>query len=107
MSASVHDRAVRGLRWALGVVVLWESCLFLRATILRAYGAGHVGVHGWIFLLLASVEIVAAALFLAPELRAATYYSLSSCLPRRFTFYTENSTTWAGLRCTPQRSWFA
>jgi hypothetical protein len=76
MSASVHDRAVRVLRWVLGVVVLWESCLFLRATILRAYSAGHVGVHGWIFLLLASVEIVAAAMFLAPAARVTGGYLL-------------------------------
>jgi hypothetical protein len=76
MSASVRDRAVRVLRWVLGVVVLWESCLFLRATILRAYSAGHVGVHGWIFLLLASVEIVAAAMFLAPAARVTGGYLL-------------------------------
>ena len=69
MSASLHDRAVRVLRWVLGVVVLWESCLFLRATILRTYHAGHMGVHSWIFLALASVEIVAAALFLVPVAR--------------------------------------
>ena len=76
MSASVHDWAVRVLRWVLGVVVLWESCLFLRATTLRAYRAGHIGVHGWIFLLLASVEIVAAAMFLSSVARVAGGYLL-------------------------------
>ena len=40
------------------------------------YGTGHVGVHGWIFLLLASVEIVAAALFLAPGARVTGGYLL-------------------------------
>jgi hypothetical protein len=76
MSGSVHDRAVRALRWVLGVVVLWESCLFLRATILRAYQAGHIGAHGWIFLVLASVEIVAAAMFLSPVARVGGGYLL-------------------------------
>lgn len=76
MSASLHDRAVRVLRWVLGVVVLWESCSFLRATALRVYHAGHIGVHGWIFLVLASVEIVAAALFLAPVAKVTGGYLL-------------------------------
>ena len=76
MSASLHDRAVRILRWVLGVVVLWESCLFLRATILRAYDSGHIGAHGWIFLVLASVEIVAAAMFLTPAVRVTGGYLL-------------------------------
>ncbi len=76
MSASVHDRAVRALRWVLGVVVLWESCLFLRATILRTYHTGHIGAHGWIFLVLASLEIVAAAMFLAPAARVTGGYLL-------------------------------
>jgi hypothetical protein len=76
MSASVHDRAVRALRWVLGVVLLWESCLFLRATILRIYHSGHLGAHGWIFLVLASLEIVAAAMFLAPAARVTGGYLL-------------------------------
>jgi hypothetical protein len=76
MSASLHDRAVRVLRWVLGVVVLWESCLFLRATVLGIYHAGHIGVHSWIFLVLASVEIVAAAMFLAPAARVTGGYLL-------------------------------
>lgn len=76
MSASLHSRAVRMLRWVLAVVVLWESCLFLRATILRTYHAGHIGVHSWIFLVLASVEIVAAAMLLAPVVRVTGGYLL-------------------------------
>jgi hypothetical protein len=76
VSALLHDRAVRVLRWVLGVVVLWESCLFLRATVLRVYYAGHIGVHSWILLVLASVEVVAAAMFLAPAARVTGGYLL-------------------------------
>jgi hypothetical protein len=87
MSASLHDRAVRVLRWVLGLVVLWESCLFLRATVLRAYHAGHIGAHNWIFLLLASVEIVAAAMFLAPVARVTGGYLLLAVFLFAATFH--------------------
>jgi hypothetical protein len=76
MSTSLHDRAVQMLRWVLGAVVLWESCLFLYATIVRTYHAGHIGVHSWIFLVLATVEMVAALMFLAPVVRVIGGYLL-------------------------------
>ena len=87
MSASLHDRAVEMLRWVLGAVVLWESCLFLRATVLRTYHAGHLGVHSWIFLVLASVEIVAAAMFLAPAARVTGGYLLLAVFLFAATFH--------------------
>ncbi|MGA7915777.1 MAG: DoxX family protein [Candidatus Acidiferrales bacterium] len=76
MSTSAHGKAVQVLRWVLGVVVLWESCLFLRRTIFEVQSSGHLGVHAWIFLVLASAEIIAAAMFLLPVVRVAGGYLL-------------------------------
>jgi hypothetical protein len=70
--------AVQGLRWVLGTVVLWQSFLFLRATItyIQAAGSGHMSAHLWIRLVLASVEIVATVMFLAPVVNLAGSYLL-------------------------------
>jgi hypothetical protein len=70
--------AVQGLRWVLGIVVLWQSYLLLRATIVDAQGAGssHIGVHHLIRLVLASVEIIATGMFLAPVVDLAGSYLL-------------------------------
>lgn len=70
--------AVQGLRWVLGIVVLWQSFLFLRATIagVQAAGPGQIGAHLWIRLVLASVEIVATVMFLAPVVNLAGSYLL-------------------------------
>jgi hypothetical protein len=76
VNSTLHNRAVEVLRWVLGVVVLWESCLFLRETILRAREIGNIGVHGWVFLVLASAELIASAMFLAPVARVAGGYLL-------------------------------
>ncbi|MFZ3332293.1 MAG: hypothetical protein WA197_16785 [Candidatus Acidiferrales bacterium] len=76
MSTSANRLATQALRWILGLVVLWESCLFLRRTILEAQRSGHLGVHSWIFLVLASAEIVAAAMFLLPAVRVTGGYLL-------------------------------
>ena len=76
MSATANRRAVQALRWVLGLVVLWESCLFLRRTIFEVQRTGHLGVHSWIFLVLASAEIIAAAMFLVPVARVAGGYLL-------------------------------
>jgi hypothetical protein len=76
MSANSHRQALQVLRWVLGLVVLWESCLFLRRTIMEVYRSGHLGMHSWIFLVLATAEIIAAAMFLAPGVRVAGGYLL-------------------------------
>lgn len=76
MSANTNRQAVRVLRWVLGLVVLWESCLFLRRTILEVSKSGHLGVHSWIFLVLATAEIIAAAMFLLPAMRVTGGYLL-------------------------------
>ena len=70
--------AVQGLRWVLGIVVLWQSSLLLRATIadMQAAGAGHFGPHEWVRLVLACVEIIAAVMFLAPVVDLAGGYLL-------------------------------
>jgi hypothetical protein len=70
--------AVQGLRWVLGIVVLWQSCLLLRVTTteMQAAGAGHFGPHDWVRLVLACVEFIAAAMFLAPVVDLAGSYLL-------------------------------
>jgi len=71
--------AIEALRWVLGVVVLWASCLLLRATIAKMQqmpDSGHVGPHLWLRLVLASVEIVAAVMYLAPVVNVAGSYLL-------------------------------
>ena len=72
-------RAIEALRWVLGVVVLWASCRFLWSMIVTLQDiphSGHVGPHVWILLGLASVEIVAAIMFLAPVVNVAGSYLL-------------------------------
>jgi hypothetical protein len=63
------QQAITSLRYVLGVVVLWASSQLLWAMIAKMQAAtdsAHLGPHVWILLVLASVEIVAAILFLAP-----------------------------------------
>jgi hypothetical protein len=78
MTSRNSQLAVQGLRWALGIVVLWQSCVLLRATIasIQAAGSGHIGPHDWVRLVLASVEIVATVMFLAPVADLAGSYLL-------------------------------
>jgi hypothetical protein len=70
---------IEALRWVLGVVVLWASSQLLRAMILSLQAApepAHNGLHTWILLTLACVEIVAAIMFLAPVVNVAGSYLL-------------------------------
>jgi hypothetical protein len=79
MTRWTTKHAIEALRWVLGVVVLWASCLLLRARIAKIQAmpdSGHVGAHHWILLALASVEIVAAVMFLAPVVNVAGSYLL-------------------------------
>ncbi len=69
MTKWTTKQAIAALRYVLGVVVLWASSQLLWATIVKMQAAtdsGHIGPHVWILLVLASVEIVAAVMFLAP-----------------------------------------
>jgi len=79
MTKWATKHTIEALRWVLGIVVLWASCQLLRAMIVKMQAApepGHVGVHAWILLTLASVEIVAAVMFLAPVVNVAGSYLL-------------------------------
>jgi hypothetical protein len=79
MTAWTSRHAIQALRWILGVVVLLASCQLLRAMIVKMQAApepGHIGAHAWILVVLASVEIVAAVMFLAPVVDVAGSYLL-------------------------------
>ncbi len=72
-------RAIAAMRYVLGVVVLWASSQLLWAMIVKmraAIDSGHIGPHVWILLGLATVEIVAAIMFLAPVVNVAGSYLL-------------------------------
>jgi hypothetical protein len=72
-------QTVEALRWVLGVVVLWASCRLLQSIIVTMQvmrDSGHIGPHVRILLVLASLEIVAAVMFLAPVLDLAGSYLL-------------------------------
>jgi hypothetical protein len=80
MTNWTDEHAIEMLRGVLGLAVLIQACLFLRATIIgmqaaRASG-GAIGAHQWILLTLARVEIVATIMFLAPVLNIAGAYLL-------------------------------
>jgi hypothetical protein len=81
--------AVQGLRWVLGIVVLWQSFLLLRATIadMQAADSGHISAHAWVRLMLASVEIVAAVMFLAPIVDLAGSYLLLAVIAFAMLFH--------------------
>src|SRR6202451_2148120 len=69
MTKWTTNHTIAALRWVLGIVVLWGSSQLLRAMIVTIQAApepGHGGAHAWILLTLASVEIVAAIMFLSP-----------------------------------------
>jgi len=90
MTKWTTKHSIEALRWVLGVVVLWASCQLLRAMILKMQGApepGHVGAHAWILLVLASVEIVAAIMFLAPVVNVAGSYLLLAVIAFAILFH--------------------
>jgi len=79
MTKRTTKHAIEALRWVLGLVVLWASSQLLWAMIVKMQAAtdsGHVGPHVWILLVLASVEVVAAIMFLAPVVNVAGSYML-------------------------------
>jgi hypothetical protein len=79
MTKRTTNRTIEALRWVLGAVVLWASSQLLRATVVTLQAApepGHIRTHAWILLTLASVEIVAAIMFLAPIVSVAGSYLL-------------------------------
>ena len=64
-----------GLRWTLGLVVLWQSYRLLRHILPEIQGGAH-GPLAWIHVGLGSAEIVAAVLFLVPLTMVAGGYAL-------------------------------
>jgi hypothetical protein len=79
MTKWTSKQAIAALRYVLGVVVLWASSQLLWAMIVKMQAAtdsGHIGPHVWILLVLASVEVVAAVMFLAPVVNVAGSYLL-------------------------------
>ncbi|HXM44976.1 MAG TPA: DoxX family protein [Bryobacteraceae bacterium] len=75
MNPRVKALAISGLRWALGLVVLWESVHFA----LSAAGAhqfAETGLPQWIRPALGGSEAVAAILFLAPAVSLVGGYAL-------------------------------
>jgi hypothetical protein len=79
MTMWTTKQAIPTLRYVLGVIVLWASSQLLWAMIAKMRAASapaHIGPHVWILLVLASVEIVAAILFLAPVLDVVGSYLL-------------------------------
>jgi hypothetical protein len=79
MTHWTSKQAIAALRYVLGVVVLWASFQLLRAMLVQTHSApepGRSGVHAWFLLVLASLEIVAAIMFLAPVVNLAGSYLL-------------------------------
>jgi hypothetical protein len=75
MNDGLRNLSIRGLRWCVGWIVLWESWRF-------AFGApaartfAHTGLPGWMRPTLGGAEIVAAILFLLPATTVAGGYAL-------------------------------
>jgi hypothetical protein len=75
MNDGLRDLSIPGLRWCVGLIVLWESWRF-------AFGASaaqtfaHTGLPGWMRPTLGGTEIVAATLFLLPATTVASGYAL-------------------------------
>jgi hypothetical protein len=75
MNERLRTLAVPGLRWCLGLMVLWQSWRF-------AFGAlsvqkfAETGLPSWIRPALGGIEIVAAILFLVPVTAVVGGYSL-------------------------------
>jgi hypothetical protein len=66
MTASRTAFAIRCLHWALGLVVLLESCRTFYAAHFGLPGSGHAGILNSVRLFLSGAEIIAALLFLVP-----------------------------------------
>lgn len=65
MSQRSEQIAIAALRWTLGLIVLWESFVFVFYPVSIDYFA-KTGLPHWIRPALGGVEIVAALLFLLP-----------------------------------------
>jgi hypothetical protein len=76
MNQQLNKVAVPGLRWATGLVVLWESSREFLHTVHAIHNHSHSLTLISIRLILASSEIVAVMLFLVPRTRVVGSYAL-------------------------------
>lgn len=67
MSINRRTASVIPLRWALGFVVLWESCHFAFSAA-EAQHLGQMGLPSWLGPVLGGAESLAALMFLIPKL---------------------------------------
>ena len=67
MSINHRTTSVLTLRWALGLVVLWESCHFAFSAP-EAQHLGQMGLPLWLGPVLGGAESLAALMFLIPKL---------------------------------------
>jgi uncharacterized membrane protein YphA (DoxX/SURF4 family) len=75
MHERVRSLAVPGLRWCVGLIVLWRSWSFaFEPSAMR--GFAHPGLPRWVRPALGGAEIVAAVLFLLPITTAVGGYAL-------------------------------
>jgi len=76
MNERLKRFAMPGLRWCLGLVILWESVLLFWASTSGLQSLPTKGPLQWIHFVLAGGEVIAAILFLAPVTRALGGYLL-------------------------------
>lgn len=68
-------RALTALQWSVGLVVLYESCMFAFSPS-RAHVLDHMGLPAWFRPALAGTEAIAAILFLMPRALVVGSYAL-------------------------------
>jgi hypothetical protein len=76
MTARHTATALRILHWTVGLVILLESYRTLHGALSHLHTAGHGGALLWVRLVLSSLEIVGALLFLVPRTLIAGAYML-------------------------------
>jgi hypothetical protein len=76
MNQQLNKITVPGLRWALGLVVLWESCREWLHTLHAVQSHTHALALAQVRLVLSGAEMVAAVLFLVPRTRGVGSYGL-------------------------------
>jgi DoxX-like family len=75
VNRQLQKLAIPGLRWSLGLVVLWQSVQFaFGASAMRSFA--KTGLPQWIRPALGGTEILAAILFLLPAARIVGGYAL-------------------------------
>jgi DoxX-like family len=75
MNGSAKRLAIPGLRWAVGLVVLWQSLEFVFSeSSARAFA--HTGLPAWIRPVLGGIEMIAAIIFLVPAATIVGGYAL-------------------------------